>query len=116
MAEPPFSSTASGGVPRVTKSTRRDPQSSIPDTGPREGKGSARAPSRWAEPSLTTSAPLLPPLHSPRPLAVVGALEPWLPSLCSPRLKERSAGKPAHSFAEHPLEARKLERDNWDEV
>lgn len=29
-------------------------------------------------------------------------------------MKERSVGKPAYRLAEHPLEARKLERDSWD--
>lgn len=31
-------------------------------------------------------------------------------------MQKRSVGKPAHRFAEHPLEARKLERDSWDGV
>lgn len=42
--------------------------------------------------------------------------EPCIPLLCLCIMEERSVGKPAHRLAEHPLEARKLERDSWDEV
>ena len=57
---------------------------------------------------------LPPPLHWR-----LGSWLSWelrVPLLCLSVMEERSVGKPAHRLAEHPLEARKLERDSWDEV
>lgn len=48
------------------------------------------------------------------PLAVLGALDSMAGLSLS--MQEPSVGKPTHPLAEHPLEARKLERDSWAEV
>lgn len=130
--EPPFAKAASGQwAPRVTKNTHGAPPrmkgnaADLPGNCARGGQGSSQGtPADWQNP--VWGPPFLPVPRAPSDLSSpphcsCACAPGWLGSsgfdrwACHP-VKECSGGKPAHRFAEHPLEARKLERDSWDGV
>ena len=90
---------------------------------PREGKRSAQGlPADWPNPGwefhfspIPTPLSLAPTSHMPTlPPGILGA--PGSTAGLCLSMNEHSVGKPARCLAEHPLEARKLERDSWDGV